>query len=216
MSFSCVLHLVMSSCALHHHVFKLASVRVSSFSPLSVLSSNPLARARGTSEILFYKWPGDVLGMGWKLACGVVLLLVDRLPSFIPFRVRLIAQPLNYSGNIVGQIVGHFRSTKTVAGLPNIHHLYKSAGKACNLTPIKDLVGDDGVTPRDRCARCLPVIRRRCHVIRLRVHLVIASCALHHHVFETCIRPDLLVPSVVRSEPRHTCTRPRHVRNIIS
>ena len=33
--------------------------------------------------------------------------------------------------------------------------------------------------------------------------------------FKTCIRPGPLVLSVVRSEPRHTCTRPRHVRNII-
>ena len=42
-----------------------------------------------------------------------------------------------------------------------------------------------------------------------------SSCALHHHVFEICICPGLPVLSVVRSEPNHTCTRPRHVRNII-
>ena len=63
-SFACVLHLVMSSCALHHHVLKLASVQVSSFLPLSVLSPDTLARACGTSEIVFYKWPENVLGMG--------------------------------------------------------------------------------------------------------------------------------------------------------
>ena len=48
------------------------------------------------------------------------MLLVGRLPSFIAFGARLIAQPLNYSGNIVGQIVGRFRSPETVAGPPSL------------------------------------------------------------------------------------------------
>ena len=53
-----------------HHVHciimfsKLAYVPASSFSPLSVLSPDTLARARGMSEIVFYKWPENVLGMG--------------------------------------------------------------------------------------------------------------------------------------------------------
>ena len=47
------------------------------------------------------------------------------------------------------------------------------------------------------------------------LHLVMSSYALHHHAFETCIRPGLLILSIVRSEPRHTCTRLRHVRNSI-
>ena len=34
------------------------------FLPLSVLSPDTLACARGTSEIFFYKWPENVLGMG--------------------------------------------------------------------------------------------------------------------------------------------------------
>ena len=63
-SFACVLHFIMSSCALHHHVLKLASVPVSPFRPLSVLSPDTLARARGMSEIFFYKWQENVLGMG--------------------------------------------------------------------------------------------------------------------------------------------------------
>ena len=54
-----------------HHVhcigivfIKLASVLVSQV--LSVVHSEPdtLARARGTSGLLFYKWPENVLGMG--------------------------------------------------------------------------------------------------------------------------------------------------------
>ena len=53
-----------------HHVHciimfsKLALVPVSSFRLLSVLSPNTLARARGMSEIIFYKWPENVLGLG--------------------------------------------------------------------------------------------------------------------------------------------------------
>ena len=53
-----------------HHVHgiimfsKHASVPASSFSPLSVLSPDTLACARGMSEILFYKWSENVLGMG--------------------------------------------------------------------------------------------------------------------------------------------------------
>ena len=43
---------------------KLASVPVSSFLPLSVLSRDTLARARAMSAILFYKWPENDLGMG--------------------------------------------------------------------------------------------------------------------------------------------------------
>ena len=42
-----------------------------------------------------------------------------------------------------------------------------------------------------------------------------SSSTLHLHVFKTCIHPGLPVLSVVRSEPRHTCTHPRHVRSII-
>ena len=59
LSFACVLHFIMSSCALHHHVFK-TCIRPG----LPVLSPDTLARARSTSEIVFYKWPENVLGMG--------------------------------------------------------------------------------------------------------------------------------------------------------
>ena len=55
------------SCHHPHCIFmfsKLASVPASSFRPLSVLSPTTLARAHGTSEILFYKWPRNVLGLG--------------------------------------------------------------------------------------------------------------------------------------------------------
>ena len=47
----------MSSSAFHPHVFQnLHPFGFRRFSPLSVRSPDTLARARGTSEILFYKW----------------------------------------------------------------------------------------------------------------------------------------------------------------
>ena len=79
---SVVLHfvLVMHLVSCHHShcigiVFiKLASVRAPPF--LSFVRSEPhtLARARGTSEILFYEWPKNVLGMGCNLACGLIIV----------------------------------------------------------------------------------------------------------------------------------------------
>ena len=60
-----------------------------------------------------------------------------------------------------------------------------------------------GVTPRDHCARCLPVIRCCCLVLCLRVmHFI--SC---HHVHCICIRVRLMHPSifpVVRFAIRHS------------
>ena len=79
---SIVLHfvLVMHLISWHHvHcisiVFiKLASVQVPQV--LSVVHSEPdtLARARGTSEIVFYKWHKNVLGLGCNLACGLIIV----------------------------------------------------------------------------------------------------------------------------------------------
>ena len=66
------------------------------------------------------------------------------------------------------------------------------------------------VTPRIRCARCLAVIRCRCHVICLRVafcHFII--CISYHVIMciSFCIRVRLMHPSlfpVVRFAIRHT------------
>ena len=72
------------------------------------------------------------------------------------------------------------------------------------------------VTPRVRCTMCLPVIRRRCHVICLRVafcHVIVcisSACFPKHGSVRV-----LPVLSVVRFEPNHTRTRPRYLRNII-
>ena len=46
------------------------------------------------------------------------MVLVGRLPSFIPFGVRLIAQTLNYSGTIAGLSSDVFGLRKQSPGLP--------------------------------------------------------------------------------------------------
>ena len=54
MSFSCVLHFAMSSCAFHLHVFQnLHPFGFPRFSPLSVLSPTTFAHARRPSQTLF-------------------------------------------------------------------------------------------------------------------------------------------------------------------
>ena len=60
--------------------------------------------------------------------------------------------------------------------------------------------------PRVRCAKCLSVIHHNCHFICSRVALChVIMCALHPHVFETCIR-SLSMLSVSTSDTL-TCTR---------
>ena len=67
--------------------------------------------------------------------------------------------------------------------------------------------------PQVRCARCLPVIRRCCHVIRLRValcHVIIcisSSCFSNLH--------PVFFP-VVRFTFRHSHTRPWHPSDLVS
>ena len=58
-------------------------------------------------------------------------------------------------------------------------------------TTISHRMCSSGVTPRIRSARCLPVIRRRCHVICLRV-------AFYHVIrcISFCIRVRLIHPSI--------------------
>ena len=64
------------------------------------------------------------------------------------------------------------------------------------------------VTPRIRCARCLPVIHHRCHVICLRVaycHVIMCiSFCIHVRLMHSSIFP------VVRFAIRHSHTRPLH------
>ena len=64
------------------------------FSPLSVLSTDTLARARRTSQTLFRERDKNVLGMDRDLPSGLGIAPVDRLSNFIPFGGRLIPQRL--------------------------------------------------------------------------------------------------------------------------
>ena len=55
------------------------------------------------------------------------------------------------------------------------------------------------MTPRDRCARCLSVIRRRCHVICLRVAFCHVIICISYHVImciSFCIHVHLMHPSI--------------------
>ena len=60
---------IASACFLNLHLSGFPQFR-----PLTVLSPTTAARVHGTSEIVFYKWPENVLGMGWKLACGLIIV----------------------------------------------------------------------------------------------------------------------------------------------
>ena len=73
--FVLVMHLV--SCHHLHFIrmfFKIASVRVPPVLSIVRFEPDTLARARGTSEILFYKWHKNVLGMGCNLSCGLIIV----------------------------------------------------------------------------------------------------------------------------------------------
>ena len=107
-----------------HHVHciimfsKLASVRVPQFRLSSVLSPDTFARARGMSEILFYKWPENVLGMGMKVGVRC-FYAVGRPPvNFCRIRSSFDAPTDNYSGNIVGLTSNVFGLQKPVPGCP--------------------------------------------------------------------------------------------------
>ena len=96
-------------------------------------------------------------------------------------------------------------------------HLYSIlyTKRVCYFT-FTDVVTIEYVTPRDHCARCLLVFRRRCLVICLRV----AFCHVIMCIASSCFSKLASIQfspvlSVVRSEPRHTCTCLRHVPNII-
>ena len=61
-----------------HFIYMFFKTCIRSGSPGSLRCSfgvqTTLARARGTSEILFYKWHKNVLGMGCNLSCGLIIV----------------------------------------------------------------------------------------------------------------------------------------------
>ena len=108
-----------SSC-LHVHCIimfsKLASVPVSSFSPLSVLSPDTIACARGMSEILFYKWPRKCSQNGLKVGMWCCYV-VSRSPA----KFHRIWSPFDvptdkYSGIVAGLTSDVFGLWKQLPG----------------------------------------------------------------------------------------------------
>ena len=95
MSFACVLHFAMSSSAFHLQVFQnLHPFGFPRFSPLSVLSTDTLARACRPFRTLFREREKNVLGMGRDLPSGLGISPVDRPSNFVLFGGRLMPQRL--------------------------------------------------------------------------------------------------------------------------
>ena len=106
-----------------HHVHciimfsKLASVPVSSFLPLSVLSPTTLARARGTFEILFYEWPEKCSRNGLKVGMRCFYSVDRPHVKFHRIRSSFDAPTFNYSGNIASLSSDVFGLRKQSPGL---------------------------------------------------------------------------------------------------
>ena len=66
---------------------------IRAFSPLSVLQSGA-PMSSGVPFYLFRVRVSNVFGLDRDLSCGLGLLPVDRLSSFVPFGLRLILQRL--------------------------------------------------------------------------------------------------------------------------
>ena len=117
MSFACVLHLAMSSCALHHHVFK-TCIRpcFPQFHLLSILSPDTLARACGTSEILFLLVAGKCSRDGLKVGVRSYYSVGRPPAKFHRVRSPFDAQTNNYSGSIAGQTSDVFGLRKRLPG----------------------------------------------------------------------------------------------------
>ena len=84
-----VIMCISSACFLKH-----ASVQVSRFLLLSVLSPYTLACTRCTSQTLFREREKNVLGIGRDLSSGLGTSPVDCPPNFVPFGGRLMPQRL--------------------------------------------------------------------------------------------------------------------------
>ena len=124
MSFACVLHFIMSSCAFHFAYVFVSCIRA--FSPLTVLQSGaPMSSgvplfSLAIDEVLRYVmlakslseirhsyalrrsllasrrvWVLNFLGMARGLPSGLGISPVDRLSSFVPFGGHLTLQPFN-------------------------------------------------------------------------------------------------------------------------
>ena len=89
MSFACVLHFIMSSCALHCIRVRLMHPSIFPVVRFAILRSYVIRRpllASLRERVL------NVLGMDRVLPSGLGIAPVDRLSSFVPFGGRLILQ----------------------------------------------------------------------------------------------------------------------------
>ena len=91
MSFACVLHFIMSSCALHCIRVHLMHPSIFPVVHFAIRRSYVLRRPPLLS---FREWVLNFLGMDRVLPSGLSIAPVDRLSSFVPFGDRLVLQRL--------------------------------------------------------------------------------------------------------------------------
>ena len=91
MSFACVLHFIMSSCALHYIRVRFLHPSIFSVVRFAIRRSYVLRRPPLLS---FREWVLNVLGLDQDFPSSLGTLPVDRLSSFVPFGVRLLPQRL--------------------------------------------------------------------------------------------------------------------------
>ena len=91
MSFACVLHFIMSSCALHCIRVRLMHPSLFPVVRFAIRRSYALRRPLFVSHC---ERVLNILGMARGLPSGLGIAPVDRLSSFVPFGVRLILQRL--------------------------------------------------------------------------------------------------------------------------
>ena len=91
MSFACVLHFVMSSCALHCIRVHFLHTSIFPVVRFAIRHSYVLRRPPFVSR---YERVLNVLGMDRVLPSGLGMAPVDRLSSFVPFGGRLVLQRL--------------------------------------------------------------------------------------------------------------------------
>ena len=91
MSFACVLHFIMSSCALHCIRVRLMHPSIFPVVRFAIRRSYALRHSPSVSRC---EWVLNFLGMARGLSSGLGIAPVDRLSSFVPFGGRLILQRL--------------------------------------------------------------------------------------------------------------------------
>ena len=91
MSFACVLHFIMSSCALHCVRVRLMHPSLFPVVRFAIRRSYALRRPPLLS---FREWVLNFLIMSRGLPSGLGIAPVDRLSSFVPFGGRLVLQQL--------------------------------------------------------------------------------------------------------------------------